>query len=370
MYYNNNNNGFNGGYQQPIQQQYGQPQMQQPVYGQANNAEFVLEQLRRLIMMGENMTLSSEDIRAEIRKMAATGIINIVGEGTNRIAVELNVPINHLLTFNTPAIIKIPYSISKGIDDNLRELLLIQKLRSLYASTGDWMLKLLIDTLPSVSEVKGFPLLIAQEKIISIDKSPEIVAQAQGNPNALATLCIATLIDKYGDQQKQLLEALDKYTIFADLNPITAPFQYGFKNVNGVSKLTILDTGYVVPKFLEYHKLINDGTIIPRHYFIMGREAIMKRIQNEGYNYVLSPVDGITTTSALNIVQPILYGQSGIYVSNNPKEDPSTMYVNDMRYFVDCYSKLRRLANSNPTSELGTYFASLRSKKSSSGYSL
>ena len=360
-----NYNNFNGGF--------GQPQQMNPMggynntqtYGSINN---ILGQLQNLIIMGEQKAISSEQIRSEIIRMVNQGLLTLVGEGTNRIVVELNYSIDNYITFNGAAVIKIPYSTTKGLDDNLRELLFYDRLSESVRRTGNADAIYLLDRLPAVSQVKGYPCLIAQEKIIPINRCNEITAQNLP-VNKIAGACIQLIYDKYFEEQRKLLSTLDQYAIFADLNPLTTPFQYGFKIANGRQVLSILDTGYVIPKFLEFQQLVNAGMIENRRYGIIGRDFGINKIKdNDGnisYNIFSSDENRLSKANMV-LITPIIYGQMGVYLNNTPNAQNNVnnpIGMDDMSYFKKCYSALRRYSNSNPTSESFIYFNTLRNNK-------
>lgn len=330
-----------------------------------NQVVDVLNNINELIIRGRNGKITTDEILGNIKLMAQHGVISVIGEGTNRIAVEINGDISPYIGFNGPAIIKIPYAINKGLDDNLRELFLVEFLNNIYRNTGDQDLLWLLQRLPQVSSVQGYPYLVAQEKIVPIDKWNEVGSSATRDNQSVAAVCTSYILDKHMYDQAKLLSVLDKYTVYADLNPVTTPFQYGMKNVNGTPVLTILDTGYVIPKFMEYEQLINEGSLIPRRYFVLGRDATLSKIQKDGayiYN-ITSNDESFISKATLNILVPVLYGQCGVYVATTPVSD-SDKIVNDIAYFMEYNRLISNYASNNPWSDSGRYFIELRNRKS------
>ena len=230
-------------------------------------------------------------------------------------------------------------------------------------------LKYLLDTLPEVSAVRGYPSLIAQEKVQPIQ---EVVAYRNNKANSSSLDNIAKdsmdlILGEYKNQYVRLLSALDKYCVFADLNPLVTPFQYGFKQVNGSYSITILDTGYTIPRFYQVESSSN---IQKRRYLIVGKDIDL--VQNTEFNTgkqlykLVSNIESLSQTM-LNTIQPQITQTMGMYIlSNISGQTPSVseLVVLDMPYWKEYYTQARLIARQNFGSEVAQYFSLLTGLKS------
>lgn len=339
-----------------------------------NQNKGILQTLHELVTLGDNGYLTAEVIKSKVENLHATGQLKIAGVGTNRIAVEVNPAVLQGLTDITPSkpmIIKIPYSRRKGINDNFREYLLYKFLQMKASQISDPDLKYLLDTLPEVSAVRGYPSLIAQEKVRPIQEVVSNISRDQNNPNALDNIAKDSmdliLGHQYRNQYVRLLSALDKYCVFADLNPLVTPFQYGFKQVNGSYSITILDTGYTIPRFYQVE---SSNNIQKRRYLIVGKDIDL--VQNTEFNTgkqlykLVSNIESLSQTM-LNTIQPQITQTMGMYIlSNISGQTPSVseLVVLDMPYWKEYYTQARLIARQNFGSEVAQYFSLLTGLKS------
>lgn len=325
MYYNNYNNVNVNSYNNPSNR----------------NVAQILTDLQNLVIAAETNEIGPMEIIKRLKAMEALNELKIIGEGTNRIAVQVNRDMSTFISFVGECIIKIPHSGNKGMNDNMREFLLYHTLLK-YRSRGlgEQDLAELISTLPVMSRVQGFPYLIAQEKITPIQASPEI---ANGPNHNIINRCTDLIMSNtYRGQYIRLIELLDKYTVFGDLDPVTTPLQYGFKNVNGMRRLTVLDTGYTIPKFSFIIGLMSKNIIVPRHYLIVGKDITLEKINDNG----VDKLQMMIRNSALKLKESdvsqfnTLIYRSGMYYASNPNTVP--YIITDMEYFMGVMNQVRQ----------------------------
>lgn len=342
--------------------------------------------LSDLIYDSEKGLISSEKIQSILEQLAADRRLTIVGKGTNRIVVKVNGDISPLVGFKQSAVIKIPYKTDKGLNDNLREYLLYKYLYEMSMSTNDSTqvkeINELLDLLPVINQVEGYPLLIAQEEVIPIDVYQPVTKRAtEITKNNIAGLCLEYILSREVlPEYKRLMYLLDKYAIVADLNPLVTPFQYGFKNINGRNRLTILDTGYAIPKLPEYWFLIRQTGLPDYKYLIVEDQILFAKSPTDAsgnykFNITINK-DYLRMNAAdekenlITIVECI--PNYGLYLNDRPVTN-SELYksgqkrcISDITYFKDMYRVLQRFSRENQSknSPLVRYFNELVGSKS------
>lgn len=365
--YNNQNNGFNNGFNNNFNNNFNNYNMNNaPV----DTVYHTLTTLNSLILMADRNEIRKEELAQGIEDLQRQNRLTIVGQGTNRIVIQVNGDMSKYTGRSEECVIKIPYALDKGINDNYRELLLYDYLTSIANTNRDPEVRRLVETLPWVTQVNGFAALTAQEKVLSIENYVRQKYPNVSNENILSESKIV-LLDQFKEATTSLLSLLDTYCIVADLNPLATPLQYGFKIVNGRYILTVLDTGYSIPKFPELLELYNGGILKERKYLVLGRdiELILIDNGNGAKTYKLKSLIGGINENFINLMANSL-NTSGIYLDTvlSYNADVKDSYCIDMAHFTKVYESLKQLVRNNmfnnvsPT-PLSIYFATLSESK-------
>lgn len=253
--------GFNGGFQSP------QPT---PITGAQ-----VLNTIEQTIQMIERGQASGKEVSNTLNNLVAQNLIKILGKGTNRTIIELNVPHDDIkdlcgINRNVPIVFKVPIQILASKLANNREAftsqILLEGQKSNHQDLG-----YLFNVEPYAVIVPGTKIMAA-EKVIPIEYSKPIMDRIRaqyGNvnmsgpsgeafysdPDFAFKTGVGEIIRDYlvkdsqaNSQVIKLVELLQKYFVLADINPEFSPFNYGIKNINGQGFITILDLGSCLPK--------------------------------------------------------------------------------------------------------------------------
>lgn len=258
-----NNNGWGGGFQQPQQQM-------------SYNAAQILNTIEQTIQSIERGQASGKEVVNTLNNLVAQNLIKILGKGTNRTVIELNVPHDEIkdlcgINRSIPIVFKVPIQILAAKLANNREAfvsqILLEGQKSNHPDLG-----YLFNVEPYAVMVPGTKIL-ACEKVVPIEYSKPIMDRIRGtfgnninmngpsgeaaytDPDFAFKNSVGEIIRDYlvkdgqaNPQVVKLVELLQKYFVIADINPEFSPFNYGLKNINGQGFITILDLGSCLPK--------------------------------------------------------------------------------------------------------------------------
>lgn len=250
----NNQSSRNGGYANAV------------VVPNRFTARQILDEIVGIINYSTDNGLSGIYILNELDRMIAEGKINLFGNGSNRRVYTVNADMREVLNQvgfpdNTiETVICVPFNAHSGSKDNLREAFAPEYIyqEANYVNNNDKDAQVLKAILP-LGRVYDYPTgnVIIQEKITPIEHDDEVQALLKTNPGLYskdlgsAVLKVIASSQKWMTQMYHLMRAMDKYFVIADLNILFSRFNFGFKYVGGEKYLTILDLGYVLPKYFE-----------------------------------------------------------------------------------------------------------------------
>lgn len=252
------NNGNNGGYNR------GADITPVPIYKWS--AEQILDEIVETINYSSANGLSGIYILNKLENMIKEGKLELFGNGSNRRVYTVNADMRTVLNKigfpdNTvDTVICVPFNVHSGAKDNLRESFAPEFIHqeANYVSNHDNDAQVLKSLIP-IGRIYDYPAgnIIVQEKITPIEHDEEVQALIKSNPGMYTTdigsavLKVITSSEKWMTQLYNLIRAMDKYFVMADLNILFSRFNFGFKYINGEKYLTILDLGYVLPRFFE-----------------------------------------------------------------------------------------------------------------------
>ena len=229
-------------------------------------AESILDEIVAVVNASIDNGQSGIYILNHLNKMVEEGKITLFGNGSNRRVYTVNADMKNVLnrigfpdnTIDT--VICVPFNVHSGSKDNLREAFAPEFIHTEanYVNPNDNDAQVLKSLIP-LGRIYDYPTgnVIVQEKIIPIEQDDEVIALINSNPGLYgndvgsAVLKVITSSEKWMKQMYHLMKALDKYFVIADLNILYSRFNFGFKYVNGEKYLTVLDLGYVLPRYFE-----------------------------------------------------------------------------------------------------------------------
>ena len=224
------------------------------------NAYDILAEISHVIDIVIQRNLSGDMIIDAIERMTAERKIEIKGIGTNRICIKLLADTRDLLnrmsfTDNTmPVVVKIPYNLSTGGKDNLREEFAYFYTKNLHVKNPDLIsADRLSKLLPVTKKYDDYGFILIQEEIIPIENSEIVLAEIKnGNfsdaSKASAVISAVVSNEALHLQMYDLVNYLDELFVIADLNVLFSRFNFGFKQIGNHHYLTVLDLGYALPK--------------------------------------------------------------------------------------------------------------------------
>ena len=190
-------------------------------------------------------------VKKTIDRMIKEGKIREVGGGTNRITIELlsdHTQLKNELQIPSNIVIKVPVKLPEGLKDNLRAGYVWRSVLNSGLDNSVEMNYIRKTILPSVV-IPGTSLL-AQERVIRIEDSEWVRSKMRSGeyrPDQIVKACRDYIMGDskiYADYHN-IISAMDLYFVLADLNVEFSSLNFGFKYVDGVLRLTILDYGYV-----------------------------------------------------------------------------------------------------------------------------
>lgn len=286
-----------------------------------------------------------------------SGIIEYIGFGSNRRFFKIKADMRSLINSlgfsnsNIDVICGIPFNVFGGTKDNFREFYATEFIRKLAVQTGETDAVFLASVLPEAKIYDSEGIIILQEMVVPIESSDLVLSELEKNIDNFvstdnndhdvvrthignAVLSLLWNNDNLKKQYINIMNAMDKYFVFADLNIFYSRFNFGFKRTNQGWYLTVLDLGTVLPKI--------SGAMIPvcshcgheLHYVHFGDKYIFDGTERER-----------RTVAALQ--------QSGLYRCTNPNCDTIKNHgiefnIMDMQVFEMYKLSLMDYIYSNP----------------------
>ncbi len=243
-----------------------------------------------------------------------------IGEGTNRFVFKSRVdelPLFQAGLSREPHVFKIPWQLSIGSSDNIKEILVplyIEKNKHMDAS-----LQYLNTVVPKAWSLRelGINNIIVQEEVITHNNMPRF--QNEINKEEAWKNYVMNNADLTA-QYVKLMEALDRHFIMADMSLSMTASNFGLKNISGKEILVPLDLGHVIPKYGKSISCPNCGKpMIYTHYADQEIKntndvGLINKIESKGGYYRCSDIQ-CTVTNYSNSAKKSLINDSGVFTS-------------------------------------------------------
>lgn len=333
-----------------------------------NNAKDIMDEiLSNLAYMVDN-NLPGIYILKVLDRMEFEKKISFVGDGSNRIAIEINADMRPILNdigflnSNMNVVVKVPFNVFTGSKDNRREEVIfdyMQRIAFPYGKSGESDAISLAALVPEshAYDIANAQLLV-QEELIPIERSDLVMNLLRTNNMEYteenlgdAVLAIIKNDKNLFDQMNFIMNTMDKYFVMADLNIMKSRFNFGFKMAmdqygNKRAYLAPLDLGYALPRIFP--------DLLPKCPEC-GRELHYVHIGCDMYNASEERKKRLNPRLMLNGLYSCM-NEACTYNGTTGDRDPYT--VDDMQIFHMYESAVRDLLRSNPNIEISALLRS------------
>ena len=232
-------------------------------YNKASAEEILDTVLYHLEYMISN-NIAGFYILEQLKALEDAGYIEFAGDGSNRRFFKVNADMRNVLNrkgfFNSGAsvVCGIPINFVNGTKDNRREILAPEYMKFVIASPNpDENAQYLQAIIPEAVAYDTNANIIIQEEVTPIEKSEVVLDLYNNNPEKYKGNIGSAVLDAFYThpelmaQLDKLMTAMDQYFVMCDLNIVFSRFNFGFKRLNGIDYLTVLDLGGVLPRVAE-----------------------------------------------------------------------------------------------------------------------